>query len=172
MSFRISESADVLEVVDVPHALRALGWVFVCSGAIVLSIPLVSAAWGDFTLLQRAATLAIGAAHFAGGAYTVWQQLETRMRIDRRTLDGVHEVRRVFARVVKVTRFRAVDARRLELVQSRDTDGDPTFTLRLWLADSVALPLQGQPSYGRDGAEGRLRTLSRMLGIPTVPSTT
>src|SRR5689334_12057725 len=114
MSFRITETPDTIEVVDAPHATRALGWVFVCSGAAVLSIPIASSAWLEFTLWQRLATLAIGAGHLAGGAWTVWQQAETRIRIDRRTMEGVHEVRRAFGRAAKVTRFRATDARRLE----------------------------------------------------------
>ena len=170
MPFRIRETPDALEVTDTPTALRALGAAFVCSGLAVLAVPLVSTSWRAFSLLERLAVLAIGAGHLAGGAWTVRQPIATRLRIDRRTMDGVHVTRRAFSRHGTVTRFRAADARRLELVQGKDDDGDATFTLRLWLADSVVLPLQGQPSYGRPQAEARLRALGRQLGVPTVPA--
>lgn len=165
MPFRIDESPDRVVVRDTPIGMWVFGSVFVLTGLIVLSIPFTSTAWTGFVLWERAAVLAIGLGHFLGGSWSVWRYVETRTTFDRGTGEGLHIVRRPFARGVKTTPFDVNDVRTVDIEQSTDNDGDPMYQLRIWLSGSRVLPLQGQPAHGEARARAAESKLRRALGI-------
>ena len=155
---RIIETGSRLVLRDVPIGLWVFGLVFVASGSFVLASPLWAAEWGDFKLWIQLAILAIGAAHVAGGLHVAGRARATVTELDRAANRGTQRVRRLWSRWrgahgAERTEFALGDARAVEIVQSKDGDGDPMYQLRLWLAESESLWLQAQAVHG----EARVR---------------
>jgi len=165
MPLYIEESAQSIIVRDRPSGMWVFGSIFVLSGLFALSIPFASAAWSGFVLWERAAVIAIGLGHLAGGAFTVWSHRETLTTFDRATGEGVHIVSRPFVRGAEPTRFRINDARAIEIAHATDSDGDSMYQLRLWLSESRVLPLQAQPMHGEARAKGGASRLRDALGL-------
>ena len=163
---RISETTDSLVLDDVPLPVWLLGLTFVASGAFVLSIPFWSPDWARFGFWERAAVLAIGASHLAGGSYTMVRAAATRTELDRSRGIGRHIVRRPWLLNVERAQFPLADARALEIVRSTDNDGDPTFQLRLWLAESRQLWLMALPVHGEQRVLAQAERIRRFLGLP------
>jgi hypothetical protein len=158
LPFRIDESPERIVASDRPTGMWMFGSVFILSGLVVLSIPFVSTSWAGFVLWQRAAVVAIGVGHLAAGAWTVWSHVETRTIFNRASGEGLHVVRRPFARRTTATQFNVEDVRAIESERATDSDGDPMYRLRMWLSGSRVLALQGQPAHGEaHAAESRLR---------------
>jgi len=167
---RIIETDSRLVLRDVPRVLWAFGLVFVASGLFVLTIPLWSPEWHGFRLLERLAVLAIGAAHVGGGLFTTNQARATVTDFDRTDGRGTQRIRRLWTRWQGAhgaarTEFALADARAVEIVQSRDGDGDPMYRLRLWLKGSDSLWLQAQPAHGEAAARERAAHVRRFLRL-------
>jgi len=160
---RIVETSDRLTVSDVPGGMWALGLLFVLSGSFVLSIPLWALEWRTWSLWERAAVLAIGLGHFAGGLYSTVGPKATRTELDRASGTGWQQVRRLWASVAATEQFELADARDVEIVRSTDNDGDPVFRLRLWLAGSRAVWLQAQTSRGEAQVREAAEAIRRFL---------
>src|SRR5688572_149921 len=151
---RIIETDSRLVLRDVPTVFWLFGLVFVASGSLVLASPLWASEWRELRLWVRLAILTIGVAHLAGGLYVAGQMRATVTELDRATSRGSQRVRRLWSRWRRRTEFALDDARAVEVVQSRDSDGDPTYQLRLWLTGSESLWLQAQAVHG---GEARIR---------------
>ena len=156
---RIIETDSRLVLRDVPTVFWLFGLVFVASGSFVLASPLWASEWRDFRLWVRLAILTIGVAHLAGGLYVAGQMRATVTELDRATSRGSQRVRRLWSRWrgafgAERTEFTLGDARAVEIVQSKDSDGDPMYQLRLWLAGSESLWLHAQAVHG---GEARVR---------------
>ena len=165
---RITESPTRLTIADTPTAVWTLGAAFVGSGLLTLSVPITVADWAGLRAWERAAVLAIGASHLAGGMFTIGHHPATRTEMDRATGLGTHRVRRAWRRPGPVeTPFPLADVRAVEVVRSRDSDGDPAFQLRLWLVGSRRLWLQAHPANGEAPAEERAARVRRFLGLPS-----
>jgi len=175
---RIIETDSRLVLRDVPGVLWAFGLVFVASGSFVLSIPIWSPEWRGFRLVERLAVLAIGAAHLGGGLFTTNQARATVTHFDRADGRGTQRIRRLWTRWrgahgAMRTEFALADARAVEIVQSKDGDGDPMYRLRLWLRGSDSLWLQAQAAHGEKAARERAAHVRRFLRLedpPTVES--
>ena len=171
MSLRIDESDGTVVVRDTPAGLWVFGSVFVTSGLAVLTIPFLSSAWNGFVLWERAAVVAIGLAHFAGGTWTVRRSVETTTSFDTKSGNASHAVRRPFSRRQHTVQFRLGDMRSVEIETSKDSDGDPMYRLRLWLMESRTMPLQGQPMHNRARVELVAASLRRVLSLGDAQST-
>lgn len=162
---RIIRAGERLVVADTPGCLWAFALVFVASGTFVLTIPFFSVEWGTFRLWERAAVLAIGIGHLAAGFWLLRYHPATRTELDRATGSGVHRVRLVGSRRTTVTTFALFDVLSVRLQESRDSDGDAMYQLRLTLKDGRALFLQGRPSHGEAAAQERLREIREFLSL-------
>lgn len=162
---KIIESDDHMVIADTPGCLWLFGLVFVASGTCVLLIPFTSTEWGRFALWERAAILAIGAAHLAAGVWTVRRHAATRTELDRRVGRGTHRVRQPGARFATVTNFALSDVRFVDVRADKDSEGDPMFQLRLWLTGSQMLALQSQPAHGEASAREHAAAIRRFLGL-------
>ena len=172
---RIIETPDRLVLRDVPGVLWVFGLVFVASGSFVLTAPLWADEWRDFGLWQRLAMLAIGVAHVGGGLFTAGQARATVTELDRAHGRGAQRVRRLWSRWggpsdSAPAEFSLADVRAVELVRTKDSDGDPVYRLRLWLARSGSLWLQAQPVLGEAGARDQAERIRRFLGLDDVTS--
>ena len=132
----------------------------------MLSIPFLSDAWSEFVLWQRMAVLAIGIGHLTIGAWYVWRHPQIITTLDRGTGEATSLVRHPFSRKPQSASFMVTDVRAIEIKQSLDSDGDPMFQLRLWLSGSRVLPLQSQPTHGRERAEQTAAELRTLLALP------
>jgi len=167
---RIIETGSRLVLRDIPRGLWLFGLVFVASGSFVLTVPFVAPEWHGFRLWERLAVLAIGASHLAGGLFMVGRARATVTELDRATSRGWQRVRGFWSRWEGAhgserTEFALDGARAVEIVHSKDSDGDPMYRLRLWLAESESLWLQGQPVHGEARVREQAERVRRFLGI-------
>ena len=162
--FRIENDARLTVVRDIPWGSTIFGLVFVCSGLFVLTIAPRDAQWSGFALWVKASILAIGVAHFWVGCWLVWRRLDTTTTFDHATGEGMHVVRRPWFGEPTVTRFRLEDVRTIEIVESKDGDGDPMYQLVLWLSGSRRLALQ-LPEHGLTRAASGKARLVAELGL-------
>ena len=176
---KIVETATRLELRDIPRGLWIFGLVFVTSGSFVLTIPFIAPEWRTFELWERFAVIAIGASHLAGGLLFVGRARATITELDRATNLGAQRTRRLWshwqgAHGAERTEFALDRARAVEIVHSKDSDGDPTYQLRLWLAGSESLWLHAQAVHGetrvRDQAERVRRFLALDVNAPDAMS--
>ena len=165
---RLIESGDRLVLRDVPGVIWVLGLVFVASGSFVLTAPLWADEWRDFGVWQRLAMIAIGVAHLGGGLFTAGQPRGTVTELDRTRGVGASRVRRLWSRWEPpdgLGEFALADVRAVEIVRSKDSDGDPVFQLRLRLARGESVYLQGQPAMGEARASANAERIRRFLGL-------
>jgi hypothetical protein len=169
---RISETDGRLTALDRPTGAWLLGLVFVASGALVLSIALLASEWRTFILWQRLVVIGIGLGHLLGGLYSTMRPAETYTIFDKVTGNGTQFVRPLWKlRPVPPSRFSLDDAREVEIVRSTDSDGDPVFQHRLWLAGSQSLWLQAQPVRGEERVHDEAEQLRRFLGATKLSAT-
>ena len=162
---RLIKAGERLAVVDTPGGMWAFALLFVASGTLVLTIPFLADEWATFVLWQRAAVLAIGAAHLAAGLGLIRHHPATRTELDRASGTGVHRVRLVGSRRTAVTAFELAEILSVRLQESKDSDGDAMCQLRLTLRDGRPLFLQGRPSHGERAARAALREVRQFLGL-------
>ena len=143
----------------------SLGLVFVAIGAFVLSAPFWSGDWRAFGPWDRVVLITIGLVHLAGGLVSTLRPRATETELDQASGTVVQKVRRFWPLTGDTAQFRLGDARAVEIVRSADSDNDPMFQLRLWLAESRTLWLQAQPVYGEARARHEAKRLSRFLGL-------
>jgi hypothetical protein len=163
---RLTDTGSRLVAADIPGAIWILGLVFVASGTLVLSVPLFADEWATFGLWERIAVFAIGLSHLAGGLWTIRLHPRTQVELDRAGGAGTHSVRHPGDRIGAVTRFRLADVRDVEVVEERDSDGDPVYLVRMLLADGRELRLQGHPSHGETAARDQAAAIRRFVGLP------
>lgn len=138
----------------------------------MLSVPLLASQWRTFILWQRLAVIAIGLGHLLGGLHTTTRAAETYSIFDRTSGSGTQFVRRLWQlRPRLLSRFSLADARDVEIVRSTDSDGDPLFQHRLWLAGSQSLWLEAAPVRGEERVLEEAERLRRFLGIAKLSST-
>lgn len=166
MPLRIEQHADRLVVRDTPSGQWLFGSLFVASGLVVLSIPIISDAWAGFVAWQRLAVLAIGVGHFGIGSWYVARHLETITTFDRASGDGISIRRRPMAWRRQAERFKVADVRAIEILRTVDSEGDPMYQLRLWLSGSRVLPLQSQPTHQLKRVRNAAEALRHGLGLP------
>ncbi len=172
---RIIETGSRLVLRDVPIGLWLFGLVFVSSGSFVLSAPLWAEEWGGFRFWERLAVIAIGVSHLAGGLFTAGQARATVTELDRATNRGSQRERRLWSRWrgafgAARTDFALGDARAVEIVHSKDGDGDPMYRLRLWLAGSESLWLQAQAVHGEARVREQAARVRHFLQLDAVES--
>ena len=167
---RIIETDSRLVLRDVPRVLWVFGLMFVVSGAFVLSVPFWAPEWRGFRLWERLAVLLIGVGHVGGGLFTAGQARATVTDLDRADGRGTQRVRQLWSRWqgahgAERTEFALADVRAVEIVQSKDGDGDPMYQLRLWLSRSESLWLQAQAVHGEAHVRAQAERVRRFLQL-------
>ena len=162
---KITETSGRMVVTDTPGCLWLFGLAFIGSGTLVLTVPFLGREWPSFHLWERAAVVVIALSHLAGGLWMVRRHAATRTELDRTSGIGTHRVRRPGSRVPVVTVFSLADVRGVDVRQAQDSEGDPMFQLRLWLAASRVLLLQSQPAHGEAQARKSAAAIRRFLAL-------
>ena len=161
---RIVERGSVVTISDRPRALWAFGLWFVAGGLVALAMLFVADNRDDLTTLEKLGVAGIGLATLAAGAWVIRTHRSTLTVVDRVSGAGTHEIRAPFATAAR-QRFLLIETRRVEVVRSKDGDGDPMFQLRLWLADSRWLDLQAQPVHGEQRVLRDAARITELLGL-------
>jgi len=162
---RIQQSASRLVARDTPGCLWLFGLVFVASGTFVLAAVPWAPEWATFTGWERTAILAIGIGHLGGGLWFIRSMPATSLELDRARGTGTHRTRHPGDRRAAVLAFRLSDLRDVDVLEERDSDGDPVFVVRVLLADGRALRLHGVTLRARAPAVERAGTILRFLGL-------
>jgi hypothetical protein len=161
---RIQQTGLRLVAKDTPGCLWLFGLVFVSSGTFVLASVPFSAEWAGFTGWERTAILAIGISHLGAGLWLIRSTPATVLELDRTRGLGTHRLRHPGDRDWTVTRFPLADLRDVNLLEGSDSDGDPTFAIRLVLADGRELRLHGATMASKTAAEGKAREIGKFIG--------
>jgi hypothetical protein len=166
---RIQQSPSRLVARDTPGCLWLFGLVFVMSGTFVLVAAPLSIEWATFTGWERAAILAIGIGHLGGGLWLIRQTPATTLELDRARGTGTHRIRHPGDRSETVVVFRLADLRDVDVLEERDSDGDPAFVVRVVLADGRALKLHGATVRDEARAAERAGEIRQFVGLPALP---
>lgn len=162
---RITESRSRLVASESPVAIWAFGLGFVASGLFVLTAPLWFGDWSAIGGWLQLGIAAIGLGHLAGGLYTIAHARATRVEFDRERDRGTICVRRFWQRRGTLATFHPSRARLIELAASKDSDGDPVYRLRLWLAGGEHVWLQAEAAHGEAYLRSRAERIARFLEI-------
>lgn len=162
---RIVESRTRLIASESPVVVWAFGLAFVASGLFVITAPLWLRDWSAISGWLQLGIAAIGLGHLAGGLYTVGQARATRVEFDTERDHGIIHVRRFWQRNGTLATFHPSRARFIELAASKDSDGDPVYRLRLWLAGGEHVWLQAQATHGESYLRSRAERIARFLEI-------
>ena len=165
---RITQSDLRLVARDTPGCLWLFGLMFVASGTFVLASAPFSKEWAGFVALERTTILAIGIAHLAVGLFLIRRTPATVLELDRTRGLGVHRLRHPGDREWTVTQFRLADLRDVDVLQSRDSDGDPAYTVRLVLADGRQLKLHCATMAAKAPAEAKAGQVRRFMELKDV----
>jgi len=165
---RIQQSASRLVVRDTPGCLWLFGLVFVMSGTFVLVAAPLSPQWASFTGWERTGILAIGIGHLGGGLWLIRHTPATTLELDRARGTGTHRSRHPGDRSETVVAFSLADLRDVDVLEERDSDGDPAFVVRVRLADGRQLRLHGATVRDRARAAERAGEIRRFVGMPAL----
>jgi hypothetical protein len=132
----------------------------------VLTVPLFAPEWATFGWWERVAVLAIGVSHLGGGLWTIRHYPTTDTELDRTRRTGTHRVRKPGEREATVTSFRLADVRDVDVLEGKDSDGDPVYSVRLLLSGGREIRLQGHPAAGKAPAHVHAGSIRRFLGLP------
>ena len=149
---------------DRPGCLWLFGLWFVAGGVLATLMPFVAVNRSEVPWWGRLLAVVIGLTTLAGGLFTIRAHPETTAELDRGS--GFGRVRtRGFARATTTATFPLADVRALEVTTERDSDGDPLYRTRLWLADSRALWLQANAVYGAESVQAQAARIRGFLGL-------
>jgi hypothetical protein len=162
---RIVESRSRLTASESPIVIWALGLGFVASGLFVLTMPLWLDEWTAIRGWIQLAIVVIGISHIGGGLYTIVNARATRIELDTVKDQGTVRMRGFWERRGTLSTFHPSQAQFIELAESRDSDGDPIYRLRLWLAGGEHVWLQAQATHGAAYLMSRAERIARFLHI-------
>lgn len=168
---RLTETSTRLTLDDTARPVRALGAVFVVSGAFVLSLPFHMGDWVAMLPWQKLGAIVIGLSHLAGGAFTMLYPAASHLQLDRAAGEGVlrwlkpWSGERAHRALETETHFRLGDVDAVDIVRDVDDDGDLTYALRLVLRDGRTLPAQANPVADARLVTTQAARLRTFLGI-------
>jgi hypothetical protein len=156
---RVRQAGDVLLVHDTPGCFWILGLWFIAGGT--LAIGVLGATASRLAWWQQLSALIIGVAYAGAGLLVIYTSPGTHSRLNRSERAGSVEIRGLLRQ--KRTAFTLDEVSHIDVVQSRDSDGDMMYQIRLWLTDSRVLALQARPTYGREEVETNAAAIRRFL---------
>jgi|GEM_PF-5825013 len=155
---RHTEHARTTRLADARGCLAAFGSVFVLSGLTALWLGLTEPGPDD---LARLVAVLIGAAHLAGGLWIGFGA----SRDAEADADGVTiRSREWLTRTTRRLDEREIGA--VEVVESRDSEGDPMFAPALRLVTGERVPLTTQTLPARETVTEMAAAVARRIGRP------
>ena len=162
---KITASDGVLELHDTPGCLWLFGAFFVASGSIALLAAFYASNASELRWWERGIVVLVGMSHLAAGIHVVRTAPATRLRLTAAS-GGMIEISALWTKP-RLEQFAVSDVHDFEIRQAKDSDGDITYQLWMWLRDGRRLPLHGVPLASRAACESAQRSLRDWLA--TVP---
>jgi hypothetical protein len=155
-------SSDGLIISDSPGCFRIFGTFFCVLGAAAIFAAITEMS-AYYPAGQVVLAVGLGLAVFSAGIYLIYNAPSSRVVISktRNELQVIH--RGLFRR--EELKFGLNDIRKVYIVQGKDIDGGPVFTMRFQLADGRELPLTHLWLHDRANLEQTLALLSGYLPL-------
>jgi len=164
---RVRDRGLVLEVDDVPGLHWLLGLLFVIVGTLFLVGPL-----GVFTDAEklrwwlRLLIAGMGATTACVGVWQIARAPRSRLTIDRARARVRLERTGLGGRVKHEWSLSEIAA--VDLIERPDDEGSPVFQVRLFLRESLPVPISMVWTHGRDEMERIARAVASSAGVSTV----
>ncbi len=155
---RHTEHAHTTRLADARGCLAAFGSVFILSGLTALWLGLTEPGPDD---LGRLAVLGVGAAHLAGGLWIAFGE----SRDAEADADGV-TIRSREWRIRTTRRIPERDIADVVVRETRDSDGDLTYSPALRLVTGETVPLTTQAMPSREAVLEMTTAVARRIGRP------
>ena len=160
---RISERGDVLTITDRPGLVWFLGLWFIAGGVMAMALVFLATNAPDMEWWERTIAFAIGAAVFAAGVFVLANSPTIITVLNRST--GVASMHVRGLRTNERIAFRLRDIIVVEMRESKDSDGDPCYHLRLGLRTGRVLPLHSMDLHGRESCDAERERIRRFLAL-------
>lgn len=160
-----STSSDGLTLSDSPGCFRIFGTFFCVLGAAAI-FAAITEMTAYYPVGQVGLAVGLGLAVFSAGIYLIYNAPSSRVVI-RKTRNELQVSHRGLFRREEL-KFSLSDIRKVYIVQGKDIDGDPVFTMRFQLADGSELPLTHLWLHDRANLEQTLALLSGYIPVGEV----
>jgi hypothetical protein len=160
---RIEERGNVLTARATPGCVWIFGFWFVAGGILAMLMTFIATNAHDLLWWERLLAFTIGAGCAAAGMFVIVTAPAIHAVFDRTS--GRAIVTTTGLRGRSRVQFACRDVCIVDLKEDKDSDGDPTYRVRLWLQDGRAVLLQSQPSRGREWCAVHADTIRRFLGV-------
>ena len=160
---QVTDRGTMLVIQDTPGCLWIFGTWFIAGGAIALAMPFVAENRAEVPLWGRIAAFLLGAAAVAVGWVTIRRSPTTHTELDATNGQGRVRSRTPFSGT-RLDEFALEDIGVVQVLPSRDSDGDEQFSLRLLLRDGRAIALHTLPSSSRGTIERVAERIREYLG--------
>jgi hypothetical protein len=161
---RIERTPGRLVLRDSAAMVRGLGVAFVASGTFCLGGGVLGLGDAPVPAGARLALLVIGAAHLAGGLWTVHSHGATRAVFELASGRASVETRALFR--TRREDFSIRHAAGVFVREEKDSDGDRWCTLHLLLRDGRIVRLNAVPARGPERLEQAAAALRELLPLP------
>jgi len=163
---RIHSTPDRMVLRDTPGITWAFGLIFAAAGALVAGAVLLGAdGFAEQPLWARLMGLLMGLAHLSVGVWLLRASPAVETVLDRAS--GVARVSTILV-VERAEEFPLAEVAHVDVVEKKDSEGEPLFSLRLRLHGGRAVAISSPPSslYRRDFARRDAEAVRRFLGLP------
>ncbi|HEX6054092.1 MAG TPA: hypothetical protein VFZ21_32705 [Gemmatimonadaceae bacterium] len=163
---RVTDRGTMLVIQDTPGCLWIFGTWFMAGGVVALAMPFVAVNRADVSFWVKLLVVGIGIVALGAGWYTIRTSPTTHTELDA-TSGRVRVRSRVPFSGTHIDDFAFGDIGVVQVLPSRDSDGDEQFSLRLLLRDGRAIALHTHPSGNRGTVEGVAARIREYLGLRT-----
>jgi hypothetical protein len=160
---RIEQRGNVLIARATPGCMWILGLWFVAGGVLGMAMTFLASNAHELEWWGRLLVFSIGAGCAAAGLFVIAGVPAIRSVFDRAS--GRAIVTTAGLRTRSRVEFACRDVCVVDLEQTKDSDGDPMYRVRVWLRDGRAILLQSQPMHGRDWCAARADAIRHFLGV-------
>jgi hypothetical protein len=164
---RVRDRGSILEVDDVPGLHWVLGLLFVGVGTLFLVGPL--GLFSDAERLRwwlRVLIAGMGAITAVVGVWQIARAPRSRLTIDRTNAQLRLERTGLGGR--KKYEWPLSEIAAVDLIERPDDEGSPVFQVRLFLRESLPVPISMVWAHGRDEMERVARVVASSAGVTTV----
>jgi hypothetical protein len=164
---RLRDRGSILEVDDVPGMHWLLGLLFVVVGSLFLVGPL--GVFNDADKLRwwlRMLISGMGAAATGVGVWQIARAPRSRLTIDRGNARARLERTGIGGRIKYEWPLSAIAA--VDLIEKADDEGGAVFQVRLFLRESLPVPISTVWAHGREAMERVARAVASSIGVNTV----
>lgn len=166
---RVVDRDGIVAVQDSPGLHWILGLLFLVVGGLCIAGPLgLFHSRDSLGWLGRSLFMLMGTVGAVTGLWVLCGSPRSTLEVDRRR-DRVR-LRRRGLRGRQTWTWAIREIAGVQVVESKDSDGDPVFRLEVVARDGAAVPVSVLWTHGREPAEATATRLREALGAPRPPT--